>query len=163
MTQLKTTSLGTMTLFFMIINPRACNFFSFSIHPNLIVSQGGGGQSEWKITVAMILYKLYIITSVSRTSLFSNIWCNIYCFPYAKLKCILYQVSIILTSILRQIRGPESQVVSQRLRDQSAVLVWLFTQGVQLRNCLIESLLSQMAGPVSFSNDIQTRASNKNN
>jgi len=34
------------------------------------------------------------------------------------------------TSILGQIGGPESEIVSQELHDQGAVLVWLFTQGV---------------------------------
>lgn len=64
---------------------------------------------------------------------------------------ICFSFCLYNTSIFRQVRGPESQVVSQQLHNQSAVLVWLLTQGVQFRNCLIKSLLRQMAGPVKFS------------
>ena len=54
------------------------------------------------------------------------------------------------TSIFRQIRGPQSKVVSQQLHDKGAVFVWFLTQSIQLCNCLIKCLFSQMAGPGSF-------------
>lgn len=40
----------------------------------------------------------------------------------------------------RIVWGPEGQIVSQKLHDQSTVLVWLLTQSVQLRDSLVKSL-----------------------
>jgi hypothetical protein len=40
----------------------------------------------------------------------------------------------------RDIRGPECQIISEKLHDQRAVLVRLLTQCIQLRNSLVKSL-----------------------
>ncbi len=50
-----------------------------------------------------------------------------------------------LTSILLQVWCPESEIISKKLHNESAVFVWLFTQGVKLCNCFIKCLFCQMA------------------
>jgi len=45
------------------------------------------------------------------------------------------------------VRGPKSQIVSEKLHDQSAVLVGFLTKCVQLWNSLIESLKYDISAP----------------
>ena len=53
-----------------------------------------------------------------------------------------------LLNIVTIARGPQGQVVTQKLHDQSGIPVALFTQGIEFRNGVIESLLGQVAGTV---------------
>jgi hypothetical protein len=45
-------------------------------------------------------------------------------------------------------RGPQSEVITQQLHDQSAVTVALLRQRVELSNGIVESLLGKVAGTV---------------
>lgn len=51
-------------------------------------------------------------------------------------------------------RGPEGEVVPQKLHDKSAVAVALLRQGVQLGNSVVESLLGKVASTVGGVKDL---------
>lgn len=51
-------------------------------------------------------------------------------------------------------RGPEGQVVSQKLHDQGAITVALLRERVELRNGVIESLLGEVACTVRRVEDL---------
>jgi hypothetical protein len=57
---------------------------------------------------------------------------------------------LIETDVYRDVRSPEGQVVTEELHDQSAVLVGLLAQGVQLWDGLIKSLLIAKEGNISM-------------
>ena len=51
-------------------------------------------------------------------------------------------------------RGPESQVVAQKLHDQGAVTVALLGEGIELGNSIIEGLLGEVACAVGRVKDL---------
>lgn len=53
-----------------------------------------------------------------------------------------------------QVRGPESQVVSQKLHDKGGVLVRLLAQRIQFSDGIIEGLLGEVAGTVGRVEDL---------
>eukprot|EP01084_Bolivina_argentea_P063644 116175_1 len=46
------------------------------------------------------------------------------------------------------VRGPEGQVVSEELHDQSGVFVFFLVEGIDLSNSVLEGLLGELDGLV---------------
>ena len=63
-------------------------------------------------------------------------------------------VLVILVGISGNVRGPEGKVISQKLHDDSGVLVRVLREVVQLSNGIIERLLRQLARLIGGSHDL---------
>lgn len=59
-----------------------------------------------------------------------------------------------ITGIILHIRGPQGEVVTEKLHDQGAILVGIFAKGIQFRNGFIEGLLGEGAGAVGRVEDL---------
>mmetsp|Transcript_25836 Transcript_25836/g.65743 ORF Transcript_25836/g.65743 Transcript_25836/m.65743 type:complete len:259 (-) Transcript_25836:40-816(-) len=60
----------------------------------------------------------------------------------------------LLPTLLLDVRGPEGQVISQELHDESGILVRLLVEGVELRDGVVEGLLGQVAGAIGRVEDL---------
>jgi hypothetical protein len=59
-----------------------------------------------------------------------------------------------LLDVVAIARGPQGQVVTEKLHDESGVPVALFAQGVELSNSVVEGLLSEVASAVGRVEDL---------